>query len=322
MAYGPTQQAWPPVTANLIIQTLIYRLAQHPLLRSGVITDDNGNPIRITKFRNYDGLEVQNLSGLTLSVFPYHYNNSDQSTSLTVESVNASVKFQPYTLGASGDQQVDLTALDEATCNVVLRLHAFGFSKSATSDPDVISGQDTVFETNYVEYALRQYAELLAHALRGRSLRRLPRFGDGVPLLAGSTVQHIDFPTARWENKGNSVLHSASILWQAKYYVVREWRKPPAYELVQTAMNGNLLVGHLPDALGVERPIYYSTVRYKYFEADGETEIERAALVDPATGQLYPNLDASLISLIDTSPKSELNLSFYFRKIDEGLDEC
>jgi len=322
MAYGASQQLWPPVTANLIVQTLIYRLAQHPLLKAGIIVDEQGSPIRITKFRNYDGLEVQNLSGLTLSVFPYHYNNSDQATSLTVESVNASIRFQPYTLGASGDQRVDLTALDEATCNIVLRLHAFGFSKSPVSDPDVISGQETVFETNYVEYALRQYAELLAHALRGRSMRRLPRFGDGVPLLAGSTVQHIDFPTARWENKGNSVLHSASVLWQAKYYVVREWQRPPSYELVQPADNGSLLVGHKPDALGIEHPVYYNTVLHKYLDADNETEITRAELVNPATGQLYSNLDASLISLIDTSPKSELDISFYFRKIDDGLDEC
>lgn len=321
MAYGQTVQIWPPVTVNMIVQTLMYRLAEHPLLRTGLILDEEGNPIRITKFRNYDGLEVQNLSGLTLSVFPYHYNNSDASTALTVESKNAAVKFEPYTLGGSGDNRTDLSALDQATANIVLRLHAFGFSKVPTMDPDVISGQQTVFETNYVEYALRQYAELLAHALRGRSMRRLPRFSDGVPLLAGSTVQHIDFPTARWENKGNSVLHSASILWQAKYYVVREWRKPPSYEMVQL-VNGNILVGYMPDNLGVEFAVYYNPVLKKFSKEDLETIIDRADLVNPATGQLYQNLDPSLISLIDNSPKSDLDISFYFRKVDDGLDEC
>ena len=321
MAYGPTVQIWPPVTVNMIVQTLMYRLAEHPLLRTGLITDESGNPIRITKFRNYDGLEVQNLSGLTLSVFPYHYNNSDASTALTVDSKNAAVKFEPYTLGGSGDNMVDLSALDQATANIVLRLHAFGFSKTPVSDPDIISGQSTVFETNYVEYALRQYAELLAHALRGRSLRRLPRFSDGVPLLAGSAVQHVDFPTARWENKGNSVLHSASILWQAKYYVVREWRKPPAYEMVQ-AVSGNILVGYLPDNLGVEHPVYYNPVRKVFLKEDFETVVAREDLVNPVTGQLYPNLDGPLISLIDSSPKSDLDISFYFKKTDDGLDEC
>lgn len=309
---GGNIQAWPPVTVNRICQTLIYRLAMHPLLIDPPIYHpETGHPIRIAKYRNFDGLELKNTKGITLSIFPYHFGGSDTGTSLTVESTNAGVTFKAHSLGGGIP---DVLALDEATANIVVKLSAFGFSMDLNQDLNVAPAQVTTFEFNYVEWMLRQYAELVAHILRGRDMRRLPRFPDRRPLLANSFVTNIDYPTSRWEQKANLVLHSASLVWQTKYYVVREWENPPVYVPVEIS-DGNLVVGYLDTPSGIPDDIYYDTLLHRYLMKNGD-EVERSALTDPATGVPYPHLDADLISLIDSSPRSLEDLSFYFKRVD------
>lgn len=312
MANMGTIQLWPPVTVNGIIQTLIYRLALHPLIANPPIWDVTGNQVRINKFRNFDGLELKNPSGITLSVFPYHMANSDASTNLTTESSNASIVFKPHTLGGGHGQ--DMTAMDEATANIMLKLHAFGYSQQSEADGDIVNNQSTQFEFNYIQWALYQYGELLASALRSRELRKLPRFADNKFLLANSFVNYVDHPTSRWEQGGNLVLHSATVLWQVKYYVVREWKRPPRY--VPAEMSGsNVRVGYLNTPSGVPEDILYDTLQHRYIRADGSV-VARTDLNDPATGSPYDTLDAELILLIDTAPRSQFDLSFYFKRVD------
>jgi len=312
----PTNQLWPPVTVNRIIQTLIYRLASHPLIAKPPIVDSLGNPIRINKFRNFDGVEVKNPSGLTLSIYPYHYGNSDTNTSLTIGSDNAGVIFKDYTLGGGGgpgaNGSLDMSAKDEVVSTFVLKLHAFGFSSTPSTDTTLTPGQNTRFEFNYVEWLLRQYAELVAATLRSSEIRYLPRFPDRKRLIVSSWVKHIDFSTGDWANKGNSVLHSASILWQTRYYVPREWRLMPQLSLAE-ASDGTLYIGTIPPLTAGEPliQVFFNTILGIYTLADG-SQISRASLNDPATGVLYTTLDSDLVSLADSAPNDSTDFSLYF----------
>lgn len=300
-----TVQVWPPVTTNRIVQTLIYRLATHPLMKEPLIYDEKGFPFRINKYRNFDGHEFKNTDGITMSIFPYHYSTSDAGTSLTVNTENAALYFEPYNLGANG---ADPTSLERVTANIVVKLSAFGFSQEDSSDQGQLNPQqNTQFEFNYVEWTLRQYLEYIAAVLRGQDINKLPRFHDGVNLLSNSFVKNGQFPTSRWETGSNSVLHSASLLWQVQYYVPREWKLPERLTFVEMS-DGNLLVGKLN-----EQDLYYDSLRDRFLAVDG-TELIRSDLNDPVTGQLYTTLDADLISLIDTSPKSLLDFSFYLKR--------
>jgi hypothetical protein len=302
-----TVQLWPPVTSNRIVQTLMYRLAMHPFICNPPIWDEQGHPLRINKFRNFDGLEVKNPGGLTLSIFPYHYASSDQGTNLTVNSDNAAVVFKPHTLGG------DALATDKATCNIVVKLHAFGVSQEGEIDNKIIGQQRTIFETNYIEWMLRQYMELIASALRGKDLRKLPRFvDDGAYLLSNSFVTRIDLPTAAWDKASNLVLHSASLVWQTEYYVVREWRHPPTYVPVLMS-DGNLEIGTIPGVSGPE-DILYDSIRNLFIKVDG-TIVPRGDLNDGMTGLPYTTLDADLILLIDTAPQGAFDFSFYYKRL-------
>lgn len=311
MAQGSIQ-LWPPVTVNGIVQTLIYRLATHPLIANPPIWDETGQPIRITRFRNFDGLELKNPSGITLSVFPFHYANTDASTNLTTESSNASVVFKQHTLG--GGQGLDVTAIDEANANIMLKLHAFGIKQSTEADPEIINNQNTQFEYNYVEWGLRQYAELIAQVLRSKELRKLPRFHDQRQMVSNSFVKYVDFPTARWDQGGNLVLHSATILWQTKYYAVREWKVPPHY--IPAEMKGTSLILGLISLGGVDVDIYYDTAKRVFIKSDG-TVLDRTVLTDPTTGSPYSTLDADLIKLIDTAPTGTFDFSYYFKRVGD-----
>lgn len=309
-----TQQNWPPVTINRIVQTLMFRLAMHPLLIDPPVIDVTGKPLRINKFRNFDGNELKNAGGLTLSIYPYHYAQGDASTSLTVNSENAAVLFSKTTLG--GKAEDDQTAYIKATAAIQLKLQMFGYSQQSESDPDVSAGQDTLFEHNYYEWTLRQYAEVVAAVLRSDEMRRLPAFPNGTKhLLANSFVHHIDFPTAAVDKSSNLLLHSATLTWHADYYVPIRWRRQARYVPVELS-DGNILVGHTTDAQGATSSVFYDTLRHVFLRTDG-TLIDRETLTDPDTEKPYATLDQDLMALIDTAPKGLLDLSFYFIREDD-----
>jgi hypothetical protein len=333
-----TYQLWPPTTVNRIIQSTIYRLANHPLLQNPPIWDNQGNPIKITKWRNYDGLELINVQDLTCSVFPYHYTSSDQSTVPTVFTENSGLVFKPYTLGGGQGKPGDQTAIDEANCTVVIKLHAFGFSQDESVDNAISPGQQTIFQINFVEFLLRQYAELVAACLRSIEVQRLPNLQTGHNLLASSFVHHIDYPTARWDKDANLLLHSASIIWHTKYYVVRNWQRPDVWVPVDLS-DGNLLVGTIPAAAvgrtGADVGVVHDTIQKKYFwielidpvppqteSTKNLIELDETLLLNPLTNSLYKTLDANLIELIRTAPDGVFDFSLYFRRIGSTPNNC
>lgn len=315
MAQG-TLQLWPPVTINRIVQTTIFRLAMHPLIYDPPIVDAEGKPLRINRFRNYDGRVLNNPQGITLSVFPYHFAKGDTTSNITTHSENAAIVFdsKETTLGG-GEDRNDLTAYIKARATIQLKLHMFGYSNQADEDPSIVQGQDTVFEHNYFEWAIRQYAEVIAAVLRS-DLHHLPAFPNGATrLLANSFVHHIDFPTATVDQGSNLILHSATVTWHADYYVPIRWRRRPQY-LPAEMSDGNILVGYTTDILGVTNDVLYDTIRRVFLRNDG-TLVNRADLTDPTTQQPFLTLDQDLMSLIDTAPNGLLDFSFYFRLEDD-----
>ncbi len=310
-----TNQLWPPTTVNRIIQTLLYRLAMHPLINNPPIWQQDGTPVRINKFRNYDGPEIKNFSGLTLSIFPYHYGKSDEASTLTVNSDNGAVTFREYSSSAGG---ADVSGKDEATINLVIRLDINGWSQDGEVDNEIIESQQTIFEFNYYEFLLRQYIDLLRSILSSYDMAKVPRFPDGQPLVTASFVNHFQYPTSNFTVKGNSVLHSASLLWQGKYYVPREWRTPPQWVLAM-GNDGLVALGTIPapagDPLNKPVPIFYDAILNQYRNGDGVV-VDRTTLNDPQTARPYGTLDSDLIALIDTAPRSPFDLSFYFKRMD------
>jgi len=315
MAQGPLQ-IWPPVTVNRIVQTTIYRLAMHPLMIDPPIIDAQGNPLRVNKFRNFDGRELLNTNGITLSVFPYHYANGDTGTSLTVQSENAGVVFNQKQMTLGG-QKGDTTSYVQARATIQLKLHAFGYSQNNEDDPSIMRGQETIFEHNYIEWTLRQYAEVIAAILRD-DLHYLPGFpSKTVRLLANSFVHHIDFPTATVDFSSNLILHSATITWHADYYVPIRWRRLAKYIPAELS-DGNVPIGYINDSFGVSRDIFYDTIRRVFIFTDG-TFVDREQLNNPETQTAYSSIDLDLLTLIDTAPKSLFDLSFYFVREDDQL---
>lgn len=315
MAQGPLQ-VWPPVTINRIVQTAIYRLAMHPLLIDPPIIDATGNPLRINKFRNFDGKELTNTTGITLSVFPYHYASADADTSLTVQTENAALVYNSKEMTLGGPKG-DTTSYIKARASIQFKLHIFGYSKNNEDDPGIIQGQDTLFEHNYLEWTLRQYAEVIAAILRD-DLHYLPGFPNKtIRLLANSFVHHIDFPTAAVDSSSNLILHSATLTWHADYYVPIRWRRLGRYIPVELS-DGNIPIGYIVDSTGVSHDVFYDTIRRVFLLVDG-TIIDRSQLNNPATQTAYSSLDRDLLTLIDTAPKSLFDLSFYFVREDDQL---
>lgn len=313
MAEG-SLQLWPPVTINRIVQTLIFRLAMHPMLTDPPIFKPDGSPLRINKFRNFDGKELKNPAGITLSIYPYHYANASSTTALTVGSENAAIVFEEKTTlgGIRGDQ----TAYHKVRANLQLKIQMFGYSQNTEDDPDVAESQNTIFEHNYIEWTLRQYAEVVAAVLRDDDMRNLPGFPNGTKcLLKNSFVHHIDFPTAEVDSGANLILHSATLTWHADYYVPIRWRRPARWLPVEMS-DGNILLGYTGSAQGVTSDVYYDSTRHLFLRTDG-TVIPRADLTDPDNELPYATLDQDLISLIDSSPRGLLDLSFYFRREDD-----
>jgi len=331
-----TTQLWPPVTANRIVQTLIARLATHPLLTNPPVWDNEGNPIRITKWRNYDGLELENFD-LTCSVFPYHYTSSDSGTVTTVHSENVGTLFKPHTLGG-GVNGGDQSATDEAMTAIVIKLHLFGYSREQSEDNQIVPGQQTRFDFNFNEFLLRQYADLMAHVLRSPEIQLLPSLQTGKPLLASSFPHHMDWSTSRWEKGANLLLHSATVIWHAKYYVVRNWKRPSVWVSVDLA-DGTLVVGSIPASAvgttGLAVGVVFDTIQAKWFWARlipavapstvptrVLEDLDPDLLVDPGTNEPYQTLDPDLLKLIADTPNGPFDFSLYFKRVGQSPDNC
>ncbi len=319
MAMDPRQEN-NDVSINMIVETLIRRLAAHPLIVKPPIVDANGAPLRITKYRNFDGPEVKQFSAITCSVFPYYYGKGTGVSNLTTDSKNVGVRYEPYSLEGI-DAYTDQTALDKTIATIAVKISIGGFASPSEVDPKASPGQRVTFETSPFEMLLRMYMELIRRVLTGRAMRLLPRYPDGKRLLANAFVEHIDYPSARWDSEA-SVLHHATLIWRVTYYSPRQWLKPESYELVPEDTSGRLEVG---SALGFD--IVYDIDTGKYYETTNDTVIDRSDLVDSNTDELYNTLDSGIIELIDTAPElfdpstSGVFRSWYL-KVDLPRWEC
>lgn len=316
MASRKSYQQIPFVSVNQIIQTLIFRLASHPWLREPIIVTENGQKLSINRFRNFNGKELKNGAGLTLSVYPYTYVN-DPEQPMTLNSKNATVQFRQgkgahETLGANGQ---DPTSMLEAVLSVCVRIDAFGFAQKSEGDNDITAGQQTVFEFDEVEMILRQYIDLVARVLMGNDMRKLPRLLDNQPLLTNSWLDQMNYPTSNWVKGPNSLLHSASLVWQAVYHVPHEWRLPTRYVPIDM-VDGLLALGSIEEN-GEAVSVFYDTVSLK-FVRDDRTEIARDDL--NVSGTVADTLNAEFMALVDGAPKGLFDFSMYHKVVEDGWE--
>jgi hypothetical protein len=276
-----------------ILEAIFVNLAAHPLIITPPVLDDRNDPARITLFRDYDGIDLENTlpNTLTLSIFPYKY-SSDPEANLTGNSTNASIVFSPYTLGKQGTPQ---GPLDKATALITFKFHTFGYDTRLNSDPLLISNQVTRFQFNHAEQLLRRWAEVLKLILVS-DLQRLPSVNyPARPLLTNSFVRYIDFNSGKWTEGGNLVFHTATLVWEVVYYTKRSLEDFNPVEVI----GGQ--IGEIPDPNNVNNtvPVCYNLTQDRYFNCVTSETIPRTDLVDPATGTYYASLATSVIHVVD-----------------------
>lgn len=281
-----------------IIETFFIRLVEHPWIQNPTIYDRNGNQVRITHFRDFDGLDVHNFSGtgLTLSIFPYNYANSTDGV-LTTNSNNASIVWSPYALGNQG---TPLGPNDKCKSYIAFKLHLFGYDQLYQQDNFAVQSQQTVFVFNQSEQILRKWVELLRMILVTR-LQRLPAvFGQPRNLLINSFPNWALFHSGRWDKDESIVFHTATILLEAVHYPKRFIDETKPVRIIGGP------VGTIPDPNnpGQFINVCYDLTQDRYYNCDTDAAIPVEWLIDPDTNQFYATLETNVVQVLDMISQS------------------
>jgi len=134
-------------TVRQLINAVLGSIATHPRIINPEIyypivgADEQKEEVKIIKYRNYDGIELQE-PGLVLDVFPY-YSSRTFSSGLRAKSGGKSVAFKPMTLSHNSRN----SNYQEATYNVVIQLNYqdVAINNTATYKYDVMSSTGSDF---------------------------------------------------------------------------------------------------------------------------------------------------------------------------------
>lgn len=278
-----------------LIKAFYVRLAAHPIVNDPPVTDRMGNPVRITKFRNYDGIELSNTGDkqLTLSITPYSYVSADSGQALTSNSANASIVYGKTTLNQGmGAPQGPLS---EAIASIVFKLHLFGYDMTTYEDYDAIKGQKTTFEWNESEAILFQWAEVLVTVLASEMSRLKSVDLPARDLTSAGWCNWVNFNTTRWTEDANMVAHTATILWQTRHYAKRSLATAEPIQVVGG------YIGDIPDPdnPGETIPVWYDLVSDRYLNGLTLEPLPNSLVIDPQTGNPYSALHVSVIRILD-----------------------
>ncbi len=319
-----------PTTIHDIIEATILQLSKHALiLKNPGIKYADGTPANIVKFRNFTGIEVKE-GGLTVSVFPYFYEGSSRPTP---ESKNASVTFNPYGLMGPDPTRPE-NGIDLATANLKIRLDLRGYSQMTKPQTQVLEGGQRglfgtvlgarTFEHSLNEEILRQWTEYIRLALCS-DLFNL----NG--MVKGSQVTWYNFPTTTWDKDGNSILHTAEIMWQVFFNPLREWkpdmmvrgRDPligamqedgapvfyrPDHDVLMTGFG--VIIHETPSGL----PITWDPDRAVLINSTTQEPLSDAALEDPRSKKPFIRLDLLPVGVLTTG-----DIPLYFNKTSSQL---
>lgn len=226
-------------TIDEIIEKALELIDAHELVRSPIVFNTAGSPIRITEYRDHDGFDG-NAKGLTLSVFPYVYSSS----SLTSTSSNAAIIYDPQHVGdrARG-------GYERGTLNLIVKLSTTGFEMVRTPVDDK---RPVVMVRNEYERSLRKWLEILRAILLSNPLVNVAGY------VKNSRVHYGDFKTTEWTGgKGsqNAVLHTAQMLWTLDFWPVRDLSRLPKPTLPGTSVSWQFVGIRSSDWMDV----YYDT---------------------------------------------------------------
>ena len=206
---------YPYLAVDDILERAIQLVSQHPLVQNPVVFNNNGTPVRINEFRDFDGLDT-NTSGMTCSIYPYAYMGTSNETTT---SKNASLVYTPVNMGSGAG------GFDAVSMSLVVKLSLIGSEFSSTTLPGAFPM--TVKRSMKEVYLYRWLTMMRAILLT------IPVVNLG-GLIRNSTVNWAALRTVDWSvgpgtsAKGeNAIFHSATLLWQLDFNAPRNWRQYP-----------------------------------------------------------------------------------------------
>lgn len=208
----------PLLSVDDVLERAIAMITAHELVQNPIVFNNAGQPIRITKVRDFDGLDT-NSTGLTLSIFPYAYMGTSNET---IGSHNAALVYDAYELGGRNG---GADGAERCRLSLVVKLTAQGYDVAKTTIPGV---HPIVVERSMNEVALYRWLTMMRLILLTNPIAVLGG------LVAGSTINWGAFRSVSWDkgpgtsSKGeNAVFHSATLLWQLEMFVPRDWKDFP-----------------------------------------------------------------------------------------------
>lgn len=204
--------ALPFLNLNTLIERALQLISFHPLMTNPLVRNAAGQPVRVNRYRNFGGLDI-NSNGLTLSIYPYEYRGTSNET---VESTNAGVVYRPYDIGGGGSG--DSPGRDSMTINLVVEL--------STTAAEHITETKAV-GNNQVEFVRSTREQLLRDYIMGvRDVLLTYPVSTVGGLVQNSTVKLLGFRTGEWVNdKGAGgqrfVLHKVALIWQLSGMALR-----------------------------------------------------------------------------------------------------
>ena len=251
-----------------------------PVIVDGRVMPGDEDPVRITKFRTFGGLEIIEPHELTLAVYPMSSRYANIKGYITAPLGDKSIKFEPYSLGAPTPPNDEYTeramfrvivqlylcdpgldcpvAVDSWMTNYERTLYGISHGRLVQYDDDRTQATDAVLQLHQESLATRNTLEV--QVLPGEEILR-----DYMSLLRGvlrdihqvrpfairrPTILAVDYPSTNWiRDSENLVFHTAYII--AEYDL---WEPPRAADYVFACPRKidtvEELIGDLPGQCG------------------------------------------------------------------------
>jgi hypothetical protein len=225
------------ITIKNLVHLTREAILTHPLaINPPILNPLDNEQVFIKKVRHFDGLEVLDLSGLTLSIFPYYF-KSGTNGGQTINTGNAPVVYKEKPLYTGTN--IRGNNLYEAMATIVIKVHypalalgnlielemdttaqvnADDFTQPLFSSKKIIQ-----LQTNPAEEIIQDWVENLRLILDDSEVKTLSKYGNPV---TSSRISHFILNTLNWQGGtgGSDVyFHEGYLVWNLVYYPDTQW---------------------------------------------------------------------------------------------------
>lgn len=232
-----------------IIYTTISIIHNHPYIQNPLVKspvpDLNGNylPIPIDRYRNYDGLELQE-PGLTLSIFP-KFSPAEKSygdrLATTYTPVTMGGKHKGFMYEATYSLVIHLAYQEVALNETKQLIYVKDKFNNVSSDKEkLIDNSGDLFpksgvvpiEVNVAEDILRDYLEIIRIIIE-----QVDYYAPWN--LRGTSITGMGFPSTSWSQESKQIyFHQAYMNWEISTYAPSTYDQPyPIRNLEVTSRN-------------------------------------------------------------------------------------